>query len=159
MTPGLLESYEQTRYVEELLEKAEGMASLDHPSLSRMLVPEQWFQVPIPKPDDCSSYWMTSELTGHFLCLSNDAKVLFDNGCMAAELLDYRAKRSRDSEPEKRDRTRVILRPIPEPLYSGVCALNARSEPNLADRDALNTNSKLLLATAPLWLDPTPHLT
>lgn len=64
---------------------------------------------------------------------------------MVVELLDYRAKRSKDPQPDKPDRTRVILHPNPETLYADVCALNARSKSNWTDRDALEIESKLLV--------------
>ncbi|KAH6889046.1 hypothetical protein BKA70DRAFT_1121209 [Coprinopsis sp. MPI-PUGE-AT-0042] len=82
------------------------------------------------------------------------------SGCVVVKLLDYRATRSKHLEQEKQDRTRVIPYPNPEPLYAGVCALNARSKSNWTDCDALDTDSKLLLANAPpLYLIPVLHLT
>ncbi|KAH6916382.1 Spt20 family-domain-containing protein [Coprinopsis sp. MPI-PUGE-AT-0042] len=162
MTLGLLESYNRTRYVEELLEKTEDKA----PSLTIHLHPEHWVLNNGSKflyHNQMAS--LLDDIRAHripvdFLDLFDDARVPFYDGCMVVELLDYRAKRSRDPQPEKPDRTRVILHPNPETLYADVCALNARSKSNWTDRDALEIESKLLLATAPpLCLDPTPHLT
>ncbi|KAH6916389.1 hypothetical protein BKA70DRAFT_1395944 [Coprinopsis sp. MPI-PUGE-AT-0042] len=99
-------SYEQTIYVEGLLEKTGDTAGLDHPSPSRMLVLNNGSKFLYhPTKSRRLSYWMTSELTKYFLGLSDDAAVLFDDGCMAVELLDYREKRSKHPQPEKQDRT------------------------------------------------------
>ncbi|KAF7770675.1 hypothetical protein Agabi119p4_6649 [Agaricus bisporus var. burnettii] len=95
-----------------------------------------------------------------FLDLFDSAKVPFYDGCMIVELLDYRPQRNKEPTPEKPDRTRVVLHPNSETLWSDICSLNSKRGDKLSDLDAIDIESKIIHATAPpLCLDPDPHLT
>ncbi|KAJ6457416.1 Spt20 family-domain-containing protein [Mycena vitilis] len=93
-----------------------------------------------------------------FLDLFDAVKVPFYEGCMIVELLDYR--RSKETAPDKPERTRVVLHPNGETLFADICSLNRKNGSKWSDRDALAVEARLLLATAtPLCLAPDPHLT
>ncbi|KAK0444826.1 Spt20 family-domain-containing protein, partial [Armillaria borealis] len=88
----------------------------------------------------------------------------FYDGCLIAELLDYRPLKANDPPLEKPGRTRTVLHPTPESLWADVCKIAATKKQQegliMTDRDALEIESRILLATAPpLCLDPDPHLT
>ncbi|KAG6819179.1 hypothetical protein H0H93_014599 [Arthromyces matolae] len=80
-------------------------------------------------------------------------------GCMIVELLDYRPQRSKESNPDKPERTRVVLHPNSETLWADICAMNQRFGGKWSDREALEAEARLVHATSPpLCLDPDPHL-
>ncbi|KAK0189239.1 Spt20 family-domain-containing protein, partial [Armillaria mellea] len=88
----------------------------------------------------------------------------FYDGCLIAELLDYRPLKATDPPLEKPGRTRTVLHPTPESLWADVCKIAAAKKQQeglvMTDRDALEIESRILLATTPpLCLDPDPHLT
>ncbi|KAG7444490.1 uncharacterized protein BT62DRAFT_1029822 [Guyanagaster necrorhizus] len=88
----------------------------------------------------------------------------FYDGCLIAELLDYRPQKVNDPPLEKPVRTRTVLHPTPESLWADTCKIAAAAKQQedlvMTDRDALEIESRILLATAPpLCLDPDPHLT
>ncbi|KAJ7663874.1 Spt20 family-domain-containing protein [Mycena polygramma] len=96
-----------------------------------------------------------------FLDLFDAVKVPFYEGCMIVELLDYRPQqRSKETTPDKPERTRVVLHPNGETLFADICSFNRKNGSKWCDRDALDVEARLLLATAPpLCLAPDPHLT
>ncbi|KXN86738.1 SAGA complex subunit spt20 [Leucoagaricus sp. SymC.cos] len=95
-----------------------------------------------------------------FLDLFDAAKVPFYDGCMIVELLDYRPQRNKAVSQDKPERTRVVLHPNSETLWADICSLNQKHGGKWTDLDALEIESKILMATAPpLCLDPDPHLT
>ncbi|TEB33050.1 hypothetical protein FA13DRAFT_1627386 [Coprinellus micaceus] len=162
MAFGLTESYNRTRYVEELLETVDEKP----PSFTVHLHPEFWVLNNGSKflyHNQIAS--LLDDIRAHripvdFLELFDSARVPFYEGCMVVELLDYRAQKFNQPLPEKPERTRVTLHPNPETLYADICTMNQKSGGMWSDKDALEVESKLLLATTPpLCLDPNPHLT
>ncbi|KAJ3501113.1 hypothetical protein NMY22_g19035 [Coprinellus aureogranulatus] len=162
MAFGLIESYNRTRYVEELLYKTDGQP----PSFTVHLHPEYWILNNGSKflyHNQIAS--LLDDIRAHripvdFLELFDSARVPFYEGCMVVELLDYRSQQFNQPQPEKPERTRVILHPNPETLYADICSMNMKNGGTWTDRDALEVESKLLLATSPpLCLDPNAHLT
>ncbi|TFK39499.1 Spt20 family-domain-containing protein [Crucibulum laeve] len=154
--------YNRTRYVEELLEKTESQP----PSFTVHLHPEHWILNNGSKflyHNQIAS--LLDDIRAHripvdFLDLFDASHTPFYDGCMIVELLDYRPQRNKEPTPEKPQKTRVILHPNSESLYADICSLNQRFMCKWTDNDALEVESKLLLATAPpLCLDPDPHLT
>ncbi|KAJ7609066.1 Spt20 family-domain-containing protein [Roridomyces roridus] len=160
--------YNRTRYVEELLDKNEANA----PSFSVHLHPEHWTL------NNVSKFLYNTQISGllddirahripvDFLDLFDAVKVPFYDGCMIVELLDYRPQhRSKDATTsaaplDKPERTRVVLHPNGETIFADICSLNRKSGSKWTDRDALEVESRILLATAPpLCLAPDPHLT
>ncbi|KAJ3523301.1 hypothetical protein NMY22_g11502 [Coprinellus aureogranulatus] len=174
MAPGLIESYNRTRYVEELLYKTDGQP----PSFTVHLHPEYWIL------NNGSKFLyhnqiLVLELTGELTLLPqklfDSARVPFHEGRPLRILVHGSLMRSRmygcgtpglslpkfnQPQPEKPERTRVILHPNPETLYADICSMNMKNGGTWTDRDALEVESKLLLATSPpLCLDPNAHLT
>ncbi|KAG6888748.1 hypothetical protein C0995_006219 [Termitomyces sp. Mi166 len=160
-------SYNTTRFVEDLLEKT---ASLS-PSFTVHLHLEHWTL------NNGSKFLYNNQIASllddvrahripvDFLDLFEAAKVPFYDGmgayagCMIVELLDYRPQRGKEPPPDKPERTRVVLHPNSETLWADICAMNHRFGGKWTDRDALEVEARLLLATsAPLCLDPDPHL-
>ncbi|KAF7317684.1 hypothetical protein MKEN_00856100 [Mycena kentingensis (nom. inval.)] len=149
--------YNRTRHAEALLAKHAGSP----PSLVVHLHAEHWmlnhvskfsYSTPISSLlDDIRAHRIPVD----FLDVFDSAKVPFYEGCMLVELLDYRQQQQK--EPE---RTRVVLYPNSETLFADICALNRKNGEKWTDRDALEVEAKILLATAPpLCLVPDPHLT
>ncbi|KAG6910075.1 hypothetical protein DXG01_013528 [Tephrocybe rancida] len=61
--------------------------------------------------------------------------------------------------PDRPERTRAVLQPNSETLWADICAMNQRFGGKWTDRDALEMEARLVLATSPpLCLDPNPHL-
>ncbi|KAJ7065397.1 Spt20 family-domain-containing protein [Mycena amicta] len=90
-----------------------------------------------------------------FLDIFDAAKVPFYEGCMIVELLDYRQQAL-----DKPERTRVVLYPNGETLFADICAQNRKLGEKWTDRDALEVEARILVATSqPLCLIPDPHLT
>ncbi|KAF6753152.1 Spt20 family-domain-containing protein [Ephemerocybe angulata] len=162
MALGLIESYNRTRYSEELLEKIEHQP----PSFTVHLHPEYWVLNNGSKflyHNQIAS--LLDDIRAHripvdFLDLFDAKRVPFYEGCMVVELLDYRAPKASLPQPEKPEKTRVILHPNPETLYADICSMNQRNGGKWTDKEAVEVEAKLLLATTPpLCLDPNPHLT
>ncbi|TFK23191.1 hypothetical protein FA15DRAFT_670690 [Coprinopsis marcescibilis] len=162
MALGLLESYNRTRYVEELLDRTKD----DPPSLAIHLHADYWILNNGSKflyQNQMAS--LLDDIRAHripvdFLDLFDNARVPFYEGCMIVELLDYRVQQSKGGQQGEPDRTRVILHPNPETIYADICSLNQKYGGRWTDSDALEVEATLLLATAPpLCLDPNPHLT
>ncbi|KAH0582465.1 hypothetical protein J132_02709 [Termitomyces sp. J132] len=154
-------SYNTTRFVEDLLENT---ASLP-PSFTVHLHLEHWTL------NNGSKFLYNNQIASllddvrahripvDFLDLFEAAKVPFYDGCMIVELLDYRPQRGKEPPPDKPERTRVVLHPNSETLWADICAMNHRFGGKWSDRDALEVEARLLLATSPpLCLDPDPHL-
>ncbi|CAL1715167.1 unnamed protein product [Somion occarium] len=154
-------SYNTTRYMNELLDKH----APDPPSFTVRLYPEHWTiggsrflynNQMASLLDDIQA----QRIPNDFLELFDSAKVAFYDGCMIVELLDYRPLRVKDPVLETPERTRVVLTPNAETLWSEICLMNQKNGFHWTDQDALEVESKILLATAPpLCLDPDPHLT
>ncbi|KAJ6568358.1 Spt20 family-domain-containing protein [Mycena vulgaris] len=155
--------YNRTRYVEDLLEK-----NASHPpSFSVHLYPDHWtlnnaskflYNTPISGLlDDIRAHRIPVD----FLDLFDSVKVPFYEGCMIVELLDYRPQqRNTEATLDKPERTRVVLHPNAETLFADICSLNRKHGNKWTDRDALEIEARLLLATSPpLCLAPDPHLT
>ncbi|KAF9523372.1 Spt20 family-domain-containing protein [Crepidotus variabilis] len=154
--------YNRTRYVEQLLEKTEDAL----PSFTVHLHAEYWilnhgskflYHNPIASLlDDIRAHRIPVD----FLEFFDSARVPFYEGCMIVELLDYRPQRSSEPALKNPSKTRVVLHPSPETLWADICSLNQHTGGKWTDMDALEVESKLLLATSqPLCLDPDPHLT
>lgn len=65
---------------------------------------------------------------------------------MVVELLDYRAQKANQPQPEKPERTRVILHPNPETIYADICRMNESSGRTWTDKDAVEVEAKLLVS-------------
>ncbi|KAF9558708.1 hypothetical protein CPC08DRAFT_736338 [Agrocybe pediades] len=95
-----------------------------------------------------------------FLDLFDSEGVPFYEGCMIVELLDYRPSKSQEPALKEPQKTRVVLHPNTETLWADICNLNRKAGGTWTDKDALEVEAKILLATSPpLCLDPDPHLT
>ncbi|KAJ7036529.1 Spt20 family-domain-containing protein, partial [Mycena alexandri] len=137
------------------------------PSFSVHLHPEHWTL------NNVSKFLYNTQISGllddirahripvDFLELFDAAKIPFYDGCMIVELLDYRPQqRNKEAAPDKPERTRVVLHPNGETLFADICSLNRKNGNKWSDRDALEIEARLLLATSPpLCLAPDPHLT
>ncbi|RDB23428.1 SAGA complex subunit spt20 [Hypsizygus marmoreus] len=155
-------SYNRTRYVEELLEKTESLP----PSFSVHLHLEYWTL------NNGSKFLYNNQIASllddvrahripvDFLDLFEAAKVPFYDGCMIVELLDYRLHRDKEPTPDKPERTRAVLHPNSETMWADICSLNQRYGGKWSDKETLEIEARLVLATSPpLCLDPDPHLT
>ncbi|KAF7309430.1 hypothetical protein MIND_00313800 [Mycena indigotica] len=155
-------SYNRTRNAEELLEKH----ASHPPSFAVHLHPEHWmlnnvskfsYSTPISSLlDDIRAHRIPVD----FLDIFDAARVPFYEGCMIVELLDYRQQqKGSESHPDKPERTRVVLYPNGETLFADIYALNRSRGGKWTDRDALEVEARILLATSqPLCLVPDPHL-
>ncbi|KAH9046551.1 Spt20 family-domain-containing protein [Lactarius hengduanensis] len=94
--------------------------------------------------------------------LFDAAKVPFYEGvscCMIVEIEEYRPPDEKDSKLPEKTVARVLLRPNSETLFADLCLLNQKSGGKWTDKDALEVEAKILLATSPpLCLDPDPRL-
>ncbi|KAF7289062.1 hypothetical protein HMN09_01354400 [Mycena chlorophos] len=156
-------SYNRTRHAEDLLEKH----ASHPPSFSVHLHPEHLvlnnvskfsYSTPISSLlDDIRAHRIPVD----FLEIFDAAKVPFYEGCMIVELFDYRQQpKVADGNADKPDRTRVVLYPNGETLFADICALNRKHGDKWTDRDALEVEARILLATSqPLCLTPDLHLT
>lgn len=79
-------------------------------------------------------------------------------GCMIVELLDYRPQRNKEPTPEKPDRTRVVLHPNSETLWSDICSLNSKRGDKLSDLDAIDIESKIIVRLSVLVFASVPTL-
>ncbi|KAF8166152.1 Spt20 family-domain-containing protein [Pholiota molesta] len=154
--------YNRTRSVEQLLDKTESLP----PSFTVHLHPEHWVL------NNGSKFLYHNQIASllddirmhripvDFLDLFDSARVPFYEGCMIVELLDYRPQRSKEPPPKTPQKTRVVLHPNSETLWADICSLNKQHGGTWTDKDALEIEAKVLLATSPpLCLDPDPHLT
>ncbi|THU78942.1 hypothetical protein K435DRAFT_823988 [Dendrothele bispora CBS 962.96] len=154
--------YNQTRYVEDLLERNK----LNPPSFTVHLRNDYWTL------NDGRKFLYSHQITSllddirarripvDFLELFDKAKVPFYDGCMIVEILDYRPQKASEPDLETPERTRAVLHPNGESLYADICLLNSNRGGSWSDRDALEIEARILLATSPaLCLDPDPHLT
>ncbi|KAJ7302940.1 Spt20 family-domain-containing protein, partial [Mycena albidolilacea] len=157
-------SYNRTRHAEELL----GKNASQPPSFSVHLHPEHWTlnNVSTKFLYNTQISCLLDDIRAHripvdFLDLFDAVKVPFYDGCMIVELLDYRPQqRNKEAAPDKPERTRVVLHPNGETLFADICALNRKNGNKWTDRDALEVEARVLLATSPpLCLAPDPHLT
>ncbi|KAN0137073.1 Spt20 family domain containing protein [Lactarius tabidus] len=91
--------------------------------------------------------------------LFDAAKVPFYEGCMIAQIEEYEPSKSTETEELKKTVSKVLLRPNSETLFADLCLLNQKAGNNWTDKDALEVEAKILLATSPpLCLDPDPLL-
>lgn len=65
---------------------------------------------------------------------------------MIVELLDYRPLRVKDPVLETPERTRVVLTPNAETLWSEICLMNQKNGFHWTDQDALEVESKILVS-------------
>ncbi|KAK0457889.1 Spt20 family-domain-containing protein [Desarmillaria tabescens] len=159
--------YNQTRQVEELLAKTESEPA----SFTIHLHAEHWVlnngskflynNYAASLLDDIRAHQLPVDFLDLFDASPN---IHFYDGCLIAELVDYRPQKANDPPLEKPPRTRTVLHPTPESLWADVCKIAAAKKQQeglaMTDRDALEIESRILLATAPpLCLDPDPHLT
>ena len=79
------------------------------------------------------------------LCLCYPHTLL---GCMIVDLFDYRTRN------EKPPRTRVLLHPDSESLWTDICSLNVKHNANCTDLDALHIEAKILVGPFHLPLFP-----
>ncbi|KAH9933385.1 uncharacterized protein B0H18DRAFT_983411 [Fomitopsis serialis] len=143
-------TYNATRFFEGLLEAHESSP----PSFTVRLYPDFW---QLNNGSKCLyNHQMASLLDDiraqripvDFLELFDAAKLPFYDGCMIVETLE---------EPQK---TRVVLSPNPETLWTDICLMNKQAGNAWSDLDALEVEARILIATAPpLCLDSDPHLT
>ncbi|KAF9267157.1 hypothetical protein L218DRAFT_856547 [Marasmius fiardii PR-910] len=155
-------SYNLTRYGEELLERTKK----DPPSFTIHLHSDH-FNLNASKkwsythPIAC----IFEDIRAHripvdFLELFNNGQVPFYDGCMIVELLDYRSQNKNEPVLERPEQKRMILHPNGETLWADICLLSAKPGRKWTDREVLEIEAGILLATAPpLCLDPDPHLT
>ncbi|KAK0497381.1 Spt20 family-domain-containing protein [Armillaria luteobubalina] len=174
--------YNQTRQVEELLAKTQSKPA----SFTVHLHAEHWVlnngskflynNYAASLLDDIRAH----QLPVDFLDLFDASpSIHFYDGCLIAELLDYRPLKANDPPLETPGRTRTVLHPTPESLWADVCKIAAAKKQQeglvMTDKDALEIESRILvrlftcimppshsqqLATAPpLCLDPDPDLT
>ncbi|KAJ7249507.1 Spt20 family-domain-containing protein [Mycena haematopus] len=157
-------SYNRTRHAEDLLEKNASQP----PSFSVHLRPEHWTlnNVSTKFLYNTQISCLLDDIRAHripvdFLDLFDAVKVPFYDGCMIVELLDYRPQqRNKETQPDRPEKTRVVLHPNAETLFADICSLNRKNGNKWTDRDALEVEARLLLATSPpLCLAPDPHLT
>ncbi|KAH9943857.1 Spt20 family-domain-containing protein [Amylocystis lapponica] len=154
--------YNLTRTIEELLRQHEHSP----PSFTVRLYPDYWTL------NNGSKFLYNNQIASllddiraqripvDFLELFDEAKLPFYDGCMIVELLDYRPVKVSDPMLEVPDKTRVVLTPNGETLWADICLLNKKAGGTWSDRDAMEVEARLLLATTPpLCLDPNPHLT
>jgi transcription factor SPT20 len=73
---------------------------------------------------------------------------------MIVELLDYRPQRNKEPTPEKPDRTRVVLHPNSETLWSDICSLNNKYGGKWTDLDTIEIESKIIVRHSVLNLEP-----
>ena len=64
---------------------------------------------------------------------------------MIVELLDYRPLKSKDSELADPERSRVVLRPNSETLWSDICLLNQKAGYTWTDQEALEVEARILV--------------
>ncbi|KAF8880178.1 transcription factor Spt20 [Infundibulicybe gibba] len=151
--------YNRTRYVEDLLERTEALP----PSFTIHLHPEHWTLNKGPKflynnpiaslLDDIREHRIPVD----FLELFDSARVAFYDGCMVVELLDYRPQKNKEPSLEKPERTRTVLHPNSETVWADICSLNKKLGGKWTDKDALEIEARILLATSPpICLDPDP---
>ena len=69
-------------------------------------------------------------------------------GCMIVELLDYRPLKGKEPELVAPKRTRVVLQPTAETLWTDICLLNHKAENVWTDEDALHVEAKILVSIA-----------
>ncbi|KAK7031667.1 Spt20 family-domain-containing protein [Favolaschia claudopus] len=159
-----MSTYNRTRHAELLLEKNASQP----PSFSVHLHPEHWTlnNVSTKFLYNTQISCLLDDIRAHripvdFLDLFDAVKVPFYDGCMIVELLDYRPQqRNNQAALDKPAKTRVVLHPNGETLFADICSLNRKAGGKWTDRDALEVESRLLLATSPpLCLAPDPHLT
>ncbi|KAF8211129.1 Spt20 family-domain-containing protein [Mycena galopus ATCC 62051] len=157
-------AYNRTRQAEDLLEKNASQP----PSFSVHLHPEHWTlnNVSTKFLYNTQISCLLDDIRAHripvdFLDLFDAVSVPFYNGCMIVELLDYRPQqRIKETTSDKPERTRVVLHPNGETLFADICSWNRKYGNKWSDRDALEVEARLLLATSPpLCLAPDPHLT
>ncbi|KAH8833941.1 Spt20 family-domain-containing protein [Flagelloscypha sp. PMI_526] len=153
--------YNRTRQTEALLDKNKG----NPPSFTVYLHPDYWALNNGPKflyqnqiasiLDDVRAH----KIPVDFLDLFDNTNVPWYQGCMIVELQDYRPEKRRDGPLASPNKTRIVLHPDSETMFADICALNNKLGGKLTDREALEIEAKLLLATSePLCLDPDPHL-
>ncbi|KAI0077762.1 hypothetical protein K474DRAFT_1620724 [Panus rudis PR-1116 ss-1] len=154
--------YNLTRFNDDLLRKHEN----DPPSFIVRLYPEHWtlnngskFLYTNNQVASLLDDIQAQRIPNDFLELFDSARVPFYDGCMIVEIMDYRPTKPKESVLEKPEQSRVILAPNAETLWSEICLLNQKAGNTWTDQDALEAESRILLATAPpLCLDPDPLL-
>lgn len=72
---------------------------------------------------------------------------------MIVELLDYRPQRSKEPTPERPDRTRVVLHPNSETLWSDICSLNSKCGGKWTDLDTIEIEAKIIVRPIVLVLE------
>ncbi|KAL0067009.1 Transcription factor spt20 [Marasmius tenuissimus] len=155
-------SYNLTRHGEDLLERTK----TDPPSFTIHLHPDYFNlntsgKLSYTHPAAC----IFEDVRAHripvdFLDLFDAARVPFYDGCMIVELLDYRSQTLSEPVLQHPEQKRMILYPNGETLWADICLLNDKHDKKWTDKDILEIEAKILLATAPpLCLDPDPHLT
>ncbi|KAJ3786475.1 Spt20 family-domain-containing protein, partial [Lentinula aff. detonsa] len=94
-----------------------------------------------------------------FVEIFHESGVRYFEGCLIVDLVDYRPHKPTDPPLETPEKTREVLHPTSETLWADLCVINTNSGGTLTDLQALEIESRILLATsAPLCLDPNPHL-
>ncbi|KAI0339411.1 hypothetical protein BDW22DRAFT_1300501, partial [Trametopsis cervina] len=155
-------AYNITRWVDELLEEHKNSP----PSFTIQLYPEHWTLNGGSKflynnqvaslLDDIRA----QRIPADFLELFDTAGLPFYDGCMIVQLLDYRPPKSKDPLLDDPVRSQVVLSPNGESLWQDICLLNQKLGSVWTDRETLEVEAKILMATSPpLCLDPDPRLT
>ncbi|KAE9390441.1 hypothetical protein BT96DRAFT_925879 [Gymnopus androsaceus JB14] len=158
-----MDGYNRTRFVEALLERHQS----EPPSFSIHLYPENWTINSGAKflYNDFRYSAFLDEVRAHripadYIESFQESGVRYFDGCLIVDLFDYRPQKPTDPALENPEKTREVLHPNSETLWADLCLVNVNSGGNLTDTQALEMEARILLATsAPLCLDPNPHLT
>ncbi|KAJ3995045.1 Spt20 family-domain-containing protein [Lentinula boryana] len=156
-----MDSYNRTRFVEGLLERYKA----ELPSFTIHLHPDAWTLNSGSRCRYDNQYvGFLDEVRAHripadFVEIFHESGVRYFEGCLIVDLVDYRPQKPTDPPLETPEKTREVLHPTSETLWADLCVINTNSGGTLTDLQALEIESRILLATsAPLCLDPNPHL-
>ncbi|KAJ3729949.1 Spt20 family-domain-containing protein [Lentinula guzmanii] len=155
-----MDSYNRTRFVEGLLERYKA----ELPSFTIHLHPDAWTLNSGSRCRYDNQYGFLDEVRAHripadFVEIFHESGVRYFEGCLIVDLVDYRPHKPTDPPLETPEKTREVLHPTSETLWADLCVINTNSGGTLTDLQALEIESRILLATsAPLCLDPNPHL-
>ncbi|KAJ3865353.1 Spt20 family-domain-containing protein [Lentinula novae-zelandiae] len=162
-----MDGYNRTRFVEGLLERYKE----ELPSFTIHLHPDAWtlnsgsrFRYDNQYVVGIGFQGFLDDVRAHripvdFVEIFHESGVRYFEGCLIVDLLDYRPTKPTDPPLEIPEKTREVLHSTSETLWADLCVINSNSGGNLTDLQALEIEARILLATsAPLCLDPNPHL-
>ncbi|KAF8826177.1 hypothetical protein HHX47_DHR6000341 [Lentinula edodes] len=156
-----MDGYNRTRFVEGLLERYKA----ELPSFTIHLHPDAWTLNSGSRFRYDNQYvGFLDDVRAHripvdFVEIFHESRVRYFEGCLIVDLLDYRPTKPTDPPLEIPEKTREVLHSTSETLWADLCVINSNSGGNLTDLQAIEIEARILLATsAPLCLDPNPHL-